>query len=329
MWGVATTSGAPFAIGHESGGVQILDRRLVACATTDELLAKSSEAGTAGDHEGALREALAVLQKYPEHPEALFLCAEALHWLNKDHEGLEYLERLLRLAPDHCKALFRRGMIRLQAGEFEGALADFVSADASCEGVAVFREMRGVALLGLRRCAEAAGMLSDAIDLDPGTFSSHYNLGVALLSGHDLEASLVHFDNALRINPDHTESRCNRAIVLEGLGQSRAALDEFSQIDKRWSDNVEVLASRGLANCHVGDFEEAIADYNRVVEIRPRDARVLFNRACVYSLWGKKDEAIADLRTAVDLDGKLREWAREEDDFETLRLDKRFLEIVR
>jgi tetratricopeptide (TPR) repeat protein len=53
-----------------------------------------------------------------------------------------------------------------------------------------------------------------------------------------------------------------------------------------------------------------------------------YNRACFESLCGNVDEALALLKIAIEKELSDKEWAKEDPDFENLRDDPRFWEIV-
>jgi superkiller protein 3 len=48
------------------------------------------------------------------------------------------------------------------------------------------------------------------------------------------------------------------------------------------------------------------------------------NRACVYALKGEKEDALENLGKAIELDPKLKDMARDDEDFKGLRGDEGF-----
>ena len=58
------------------------------------------------------------------------------------------------------------------------------------------------------------------------------------------------------------------------------------------------------------------------------NAGILYNLACAEALLGEHDEALGHLREAVEEHPAYAEYAREDPDFESLRADTRFAEIV-
>ena len=77
-----------------------------------------------------------------------------------------------------------------------------------------------------------------------------------------------------------------------------------------------------------GDWEGAIAVAKPAVEANPEFAGPLYNLACVESLAGHADDAIGHLRQALEQGPRFRELAREDTDFDSIRDDPRFAELV-
>ena len=76
------------------------------------------------------------------------------------------------------------------------------------------------------------------------------------------------------------------------------------------------------------DWEGAIAAAKPGVEAHPEYAGPLYNLACVESLAGHGDDAIGHLRQAVEKASRFRELARDDSDFDPIREDPRFVELV-
>jgi len=77
-----------------------------------------------------------------------------------------------------------------------------------------------------------------------------------------------------------------------------------------------------------GRFDEAIALMRQDAELHPDHAGFLYNLACYEALGGLTDDALEHLARAVELNPKIREFASKESDFESLRGDVRFSEVL-
>jgi tetratricopeptide (TPR) repeat protein len=76
------------------------------------------------------------------------------------------------------------------------------------------------------------------------------------------------------------------------------------------------------------DYEGALAACHVALEKFPGNALILYNIACMQSMLGRGDEALETLRTSVEKWPQFKENAQKDDDFASLREDKRFLELV-
>jgi tetratricopeptide (TPR) repeat protein len=73
-----------------------------------------------------------------------------------------------------------------------------------------------------------------------------------------------------------------------------------------------------------GDYETAVAKQLVVVERRPNDPVAYFNAACFEARAGRADDAIEHLRRAVEINERIKELIRTDEDLDSLREDPRF-----
>ena len=78
------------------------------------------------------------------------------------------------------------------------------------------------------------------------------------------------------------------------------------------------------------NYEEAISSYDKAVEFKPDFHEAWYNKACSYSLQGNIEQAIENLKTAISLNlDKYREMAKTDSDFDAIREDERFQELIK
>jgi tetratricopeptide (TPR) repeat protein len=68
-----------------------------------------------------------------------------------------------------------------------------------------------------------------------------------------------------------------------------------------------------------GDYETYAAALAGALEKRPDHPATLYNLACAEALAGRADDALTHLRRAVELRPETADWAREDEDFASLR----------
>lgn len=77
-----------------------------------------------------------------------------------------------------------------------------------------------------------------------------------------------------------------------------------------------------------GEYAEAADRARELLEASPDDARLLYNVACCESLAGRTDDAIEYLQRAIELAEQIRELAGGDSDFDPIRAEPRFRELV-
>src|SRR5262245_11683506 len=77
-----------------------------------------------------------------------------------------------------------------------------------------------------------------------------------------------------------------------------------------------------------GDYEGVADRGKEMIEQNPQYAEPIYNVACCEALAGRKEDAIAHLRQAIALHEKVRDYARDDSDFDSIRDDPAFKELV-
>ncbi|MFM8296354.1 MAG: TPR end-of-group domain-containing protein, partial [Microcystaceae cyanobacterium] len=84
----------------------------------------------------------------------------------------------------------------------------------------------------------------------------------------------------------------------------------------------------GIALFNLGRLEEAIASYDHALKIKPDYASAYFNKACAYALQENISLTIENLKQAINLDSKYLEMATTDSDFDKIRKDSRFIDLL-
>ena len=164
------------------------------------------------------------------------------------------------------------------------------------------------------RAAAAAPVVTD-VQLSA---EEHFERGLKLQDGREIEAALVEYDRALELDPDHVVALLSRAVIHAQLGNNELAkrdhdhafrLDPLAVRTRSFFDravemdptNGAALVSRGLALSEAGEDERAIADFDQAIALDPSDQLAIFNRGAVYEQMGDLDAALRDFDRAVEL----------------------------
>lgn len=124
----------------------------------------------------------------------------------------------------------------------------------------------------------------------------------------------------------HVESlRGQLYRVMERYQDAILALHRSAKYD---AENVHTQLALGWCYKRTGRLDLAIRSLEEAMEFAPEDAIVHYNLACYQSLSGKKELAIQCLSQAIELDPHYRELIATERDFDPIRDDPEFQNLL-
>jgi tetratricopeptide (TPR) repeat protein len=112
------------------------------------------------------------------------------------------------------------------------------------------------------------------------------------------------------------------------LGRFEEAIASYDEALKFKPDDHEVWNNRGFALGNLARYEDAIASYDEVLKFKPDFHVAWYNRACAYGVLGNIDAALENLHTAINLDSEYREMPKTDTDFDSIRNDARFQDLI-
>ncbi len=103
----------------------------------------------------------------------------------------------------------------------------------------------------------------------------------------------------------------------------------YEDIVRQSPDFVNALVLLGDAYTHKGLHHKGLEIDLRLSVLRPRDPTVHYNLACDYALLKETDSAIGALEKAIKLGYRNFRHMLKDQDLESIRQDKRYIELVR
>lgn len=94
------------------------------------------------------------------------------------------------------------------------------------------------------------------------------------------------------------------------------------------TEDADELFHRAVFASNSGRYDEALALLDAALRVRPEDASAFYARASVRGLQGRVDEAAGDLKRAVALDPRYRFQAAPDPDFERVRDEAAFIDVI-
>ena len=93
-------------------------------------------------------------------------------------------------------------------------------------------------------------------------------------------------------------------------------------------DDADALYHRAVVASNAGRLDEAWSLLEKAAGLRPEDASILYARASVRGLQGSVDGAATELKRAVALEPKFRYQAASDPDFDRVRDEAAFIDVI-
>ncbi|MGO8858624.1 MAG: tetratricopeptide repeat protein [Steroidobacteraceae bacterium] len=183
-------------------------------------------------------------------------------------EARRLYRQILADVPTHAMALFRGGLLELQDGRPEQALALMEQAATIAPDEPRHHVGVGQALQALGRFADAAAAYRRALRAEPCSADAYFALGVALQSQGEYLEAIDAYEHAVRFQADYF-----------------AALNNLGNCQQR-----------------CGRIAEAVTAYTRALALKPSEAGTMANLGTALQGVGRLDEAVGLLRAAVELE---------------------------
>jgi tetratricopeptide (TPR) repeat protein len=141
------------------------------------------------------------------------------------------------------------------------------------------------------------------LELNPGSWMAHNNLGLWYKNHGDSEKALVHYREALNLRRDYPQAHNNLGVLYEDRGDLDAAAAQFQAALGIWKDFVAAHNNLGTVLGKMpGREAEALAQFQEAVRLQPEFATAHNNLgAALARLPGHQNEAVAQYLEALRL----------------------------
>jgi len=225
----------------------------------------------------------------------------ALHQAGRLGEARQRYEAALAIDPHHFDSLHLLGVICIQTGGLEQGAGLIGQAIALNPHVAAAHGNLANAFNGLGCHEDALASCDRALALQPDHAESHGNRGLALYQLGRPGEALGSFDRLIALKPTHAKAHCNRGIMLRDLQRPEEALAAFGQAVALKPDYAEACYSRGITLNELGRPLEALASFDRAIALRPDYAEAWYNQGIALRELRRPLDALASYDRAITL----------------------------
>jgi serine/threonine-protein kinase len=215
-------------------------------------------------------------------------------------DRLAWMGKAIERAPGYAEPWYFRGLLRKDAGDLEGAVADETRAVELDKTTVWPYFVRAQAKVLLHDPAGAASDCSAALGIDPSCAEALLIRGLASLDLEKWADAIDDFDRTLALDPNLIEAWLNVGKAKQALGDNAGALSALERALGADPDWAEAWHNRGVIRFKMKEFQASIADLDKAIAIR----KELFP---TYYLRAQAKEAIGDRRGAAkDFEETLR-----------------------
>jgi tetratricopeptide (TPR) repeat protein len=180
--------------------------------------------------------------------------------------------KVLQKAPDHADALHLLGIIAHERGRHARAIQLIERALGVLPDFSAAHLNLGNALQAAGRRADAAQSYRRAIALSPGYAIAHCNLSALQNEEGAFEAGLASAERAIELAPELGGAHANRANALIGRHRFAEAEAPLRRALELMPQRAETHSDLGVLLAELGRFDEAVASHERAIALKPGDA---------------------------------------------------------
>lgn len=238
---------------YELGGLLALqNRNEEAAAAFKEVLRQDSTALGAvlglgnlavrrGENDEALRYFDRALKLKSDSVPAHWAVGNLLEIMGRAQEAQQHFRKALNapnLKPDDLNTM---GKLCFDKGWLNEAFTNFTVALRLEPGSATTHFNLGLTLTKLQRHPEAEQHYSEAVRLDPSLADAHFWLGYELGNRGKIDEATEQFAAAVRLKPDMTDARLNLGVAWYQRHQEQESLEQFQEVLRQDPENATAL----------------------------------------------------------------------------------------
>ncbi|WP_315779474.1 MULTISPECIES: tetratricopeptide repeat protein [unclassified Bradyrhizobium] len=209
-------------------------------------------------------------------------------------------EQALAAEPTHADSLALMGIIALQTGQHDHAVAWFSRAIRQSPKIDYLTSL-GFTLKQMGRLDDALAVFDKAIQLRPDDAELWKHMGGVLLALDRGAEALLSYQHALTIDPAHRESAFQSGLLLHQQQRYDEAAQAFTVCLAQQPNDLQSLQMRARCVRELKRYDDYLADCERAQALAPDDALVCNNLGDALVCLRRIDEALVWFDRALAL----------------------------
>jgi clan AA aspartic protease (TIGR02281 family) len=218
---------------------------------------------------------------------------------NKCKSEIIVFNQVIKSNPKNEKAYFKRGLLKKQIGDHQGAINDFTKAINFNPKNIEYYKSRGYSKTCINDENGAIADFTKAIELNPSDAEAYYGKGMANFNSND-SIAILDFTKAIDLNPVYAEAYNDRGNLKSNLKDYNGAKDDYTKA-LEIKITAETLESRGYIKYLLDDYHGAIEDLTWAIQRNPFLASAYSDRGDAKFELDDYYGALADYTKAIEL----------------------------
>ena len=195
----------------------------------------------------------------------IFSLAVKNHEEGKVNIALELYNQILKIDPNHSRALNNIAVIFSDSKDYQKAISSY----------------------------------EKAIEINPNFADAHYNLGVIFMKLKDYQKAKNSYEKTIEIDPNYAKAHNNQGNTFKKLGENQKALSCFEKAIKANPNYIDAYYNQGNTYNELGEYQKAKECYEKVIELDPNNTNAYWN---MYAHALNIDEALITLNKLYKID---------------------------
>jgi Tfp pilus assembly protein PilF len=221
-----------------------------------------------------------------------------------DEELKERLASLGYLRQDSANSHNNRGMLLMQKGKYDEAIAEFERSIEASESLGVARLNLARAHFRKKDYDRALEAIRDYLARQPRSKEAEDLLGNIAMERGDARTAEAHFKRALEYEPNFTDARNSLGLLYDRQGRLDEAVREFRGVLEIDKDYAEAFNNLGVIYKKQGRLDEAAEEFRKAIAADPNFAGSYSNLALILEQKGDWKGAEEQFKKCLRRDAK-------------------------